>query len=580
MPQPSPLFGGGSTGGGAPTGGGGNPPAGMLSASGLREISRAAGLPTIFGDTIAGDATPDLRAALVDHITAGGGDFLIAGKYDFQTPLIIDDIDTDMKIRGDDRTALTVSMVDDFLQLSTLFTGGPSPEEIDVIKLHDLRFVAGVPGAGRAFDLRFPDYGNVLSRSTSIKNITGNIKQTSGEFPTGEYWANFCRLTNPWRGQYSNIYCMGPYGPNPAGGTLDLIPGGTGLEIAGRAFVSIFDDCAFWTFTEGMVLGRGRDGSAGASNILDDFEEFVFRECRAVQCTNGIVVHPNGLQPGGRVQGGHFNCTENNIMMTGIRSASVADVLLYDDVKDRANPFLGQHVDLRFVNCKEMNVKGNTTRGMSSDAGQRAFVRAESGSENLISEGNTIGQRDFRYIVANAAANGTLGPDKLIAPENAKITGAPQSVVGHYFIKPKATVVQNVSAQTIATGGAGAAALELQTAAQQLVGDWWNAANPTRLTVPAERAVRFVKINATVRFAPNAVGTRRVRVLKNGAVAAGLPDEIVMAAGAGPTHVTLSADSIPVADGDYFEVFVEQSSGGDLQTVPGLGTFVTIQSET
>ncbi|MEO1643184.1 MAG: hypothetical protein AAFR74_07585, partial [Pseudomonadota bacterium] len=290
--------------------------------------------------------------ALLEHITSGGGDFLIAGNYEFRTPINIPDIDVDLKIRGDDRSALTVAMTEDFLTLSTFFTGGPSPEEVDVIKIEDLRFIAGVPNAGRAFHLIFPPYGNILNRTTSLKNITGNIKQRTGQFPSGENWANFCKLTNPWRGEYSNIYCMGPYGPNPSGETLDIVPGSTGLEIEGRAFVSIFDDCAFWGFGEGFVLGRGRDGGVAVENLLDDFEEFVFRECRAVQCNYGVKIEPFGLQPGGRIQGGHYNCTHDNLQLTSIRSASIKDVLLYDDIKDRANPFQGQHVDIRFVNCK------------------------------------------------------------------------------------------------------------------------------------------------------------------------------------------------------------------------------------
>ncbi|MEL6362532.1 MAG: hypothetical protein AAFR21_15750, partial [Pseudomonadota bacterium] len=82
MPAPSTFLGGGTPAPPPGGGGGGSAPIGTLTASALRNISHEAGLPRIFGDTISGDASPDLHMALLEHITSGGGDFLIAGNYE------------------------------------------------------------------------------------------------------------------------------------------------------------------------------------------------------------------------------------------------------------------------------------------------------------------------------------------------------------------------------------------------------------------------------------------------------------------------------------------------------------------
>jgi hypothetical protein len=87
--------------------------------------------------------------------------------------------------------------------------------------------------------------------------------------------------------------------------------------------------------------------------------------------------------------------------------------------------------------------------------------------------------------------------------------------------------------------------------------------NPTRLTVPT--GVSKIRLSANTVWEANTTGYRRLYVLKNGAPFAG--EFLIEAANIGSTAVMgLNAASaiINVSPGDFFELMVQQLSGGNL----------------
>lgn len=88
----------------------------------------------------------------------------------------------------------------------------------------------------------------------------------------------------------------------------------------------------------------------------------------------------------------------------------------------------------------------------------------------------------------------------------------------------------------------------------------WNAAQPTRLTIPQAGIYSY---NAWVRFAANATGNRGVRLTGNGSSDA-IGFQIPASGGGEVTWITLGTNSAIVVVGDYSEFYVYQGSGGNL----------------
>lgn len=110
------------------------------------------------------------------------------------------------------------------------------------------------------------------------------------------------------------------------------------------------------------------------------------------------------------------------------------------------------------------------------------------------------------------------------------------------------------------------------------VGDWHdNSTNNSRFTVPS--GVTRIAMFVNVRFAANATGHRQVYVFKNGSSFLGRPSVNI---GANPTasvdtDINLYFENDCVA-GNYYEVFVSQTSGGSLNVLSGDMTWASIRA--
>jgi hypothetical protein len=92
--------------------------------------------------------------------------------------------------------------------------------------------------------------------------------------------------------------------------------------------------------------------------------------------------------------------------------------------------------------------------------------------------------------------------------------------------------------------------------------------NPSRVTIPA--GISKVRLIANIQFANNATGYRSVNIIKNGSVTEpGKPNISQNAVNGTVTSVNISSPVLPVVEGDYFEVQVTQTSGGDLALQTG-----------
>lgn len=113
---------------------------------------------------------------------------------------------------------------------------------------------------------------------------------------------------------------------------------------------------------------------------------------------------------------------------------------------------------------------------------------------------------------------------------------------------------------------------------------FWNGANPTRITIPVGSGIERVRLCAGLRWVASAVGNRKLKIRSNGA--SGYPANSIWAsddrAAGAIGDATLTTGVFQVEEGMFFELLVEQNSGGnlDIDTSTGAdnhGNFFTIE---
>lgn len=95
--------------------------------------------------------------------------------------------------------------------------------------------------------------------------------------------------------------------------------------------------------------------------------------------------------------------------------------------------------------------------------------------------------------------------------------------------------------------------------------------DPSRLTAPSDGLYGF---GATVFFAANATGFRRVKIRKNGTETIASQAVMAITTGSEPTEVTISFEAA-LEETDYIEVIAYQNSGGDLNVGVGSKFWIT-----
>lgn len=94
-----------------------------------------------------------------------------------------------------------------------------------------------------------------------------------------------------------------------------------------------------------------------------------------------------------------------------------------------------------------------------------------------------------------------------------------------------------------------------------------SATNPSRLTIPA--GVSKVIVKAQIAWLENSTGKRLIYQTKNGTTFAGRGNSFIPASPSYNTCHQVISTMVDVAEGDYFEVLVQQDSGGALDVRNG-----------
>lgn len=127
------------------------------------------------------------------------------------------------------------------------------------------------------------------------------------------------------------------------------------------------------------------------------------------------------------------------------------------------------------------------------------------------------------------------------------------------YAVPGYASVQRAANQSIANGGTTGFSWDVEVADNNSI---WSAGAPTRFTVSGTGNM-VATISATVNFAANATGYRRLLIYKNGSSTGRLAAYNVDGSASFNTFISVYAQ-IPCVNGDYFEIVPSQASGGAL----------------
>lgn len=156
------------------------------------------------------------------------------------------------------------------------------------------------------------------------------------------------------------------------------------------------------------------------------------------------------------------------------------------------------------------------------------------------------------YTDANTVSNPTTGQPILAAWGDQIRTNQ------EFFVDPPACSVYASSAQSVATGASGVA---LTANSENYDNDSMHSTSTNTSRVTAQTAGRYLCI-ATVQFAANATGNRRVAFVVNGTTTH--ESTLIPAVQAVNSVVLTAPRSLVLAASDYVEVSVWQTSGGNL----------------
>lgn len=135
-----------------------------------------------------------------------------------------------------------------------------------------------------------------------------------------------------------------------------------------------------------------------------------------------------------------------------------------------------------------------------------------------------------------------------------------------FLTNPPAAAYQQVTTQSIVSGGAGTAAITWPTPVLDLYGGYV-AGNPTRYT---GQVAGYYLISGSVSYATNATGNRLAEIHKNGAGGAIVQGAVLACTTANSTTVAVTGLVFMNGTTDYIELFAYQNSGAPLGTTPSV----------
>ncbi|WP_172327802.1 hypothetical protein [Mangrovicoccus sp. HB161399] len=405
--------------------------------------------------------------------------------------------------------------------------------------------------------------------------VQGYDAHMSSGAPYDDHFTKGFDFTGAWRMVFENCHISGPLVNNVK--QLDdwtdssvLWRMEDGLVIDG-AYAPIIRDIQFY-FVARPVICRGHpDGAQPAGTI--EAERALFHNVRCPTCKIAIEWFRTGAEPELVISDCFFDFRDHGLKIKGSRLGQIHRNAFFQ--KTNTNTSWAPPADIYLDHCIDFNIDHNihheagdtrrvgvrmvdtsTATGYVTDRIEIRKNRVTSLAvmSTYFEKGAGTGQA----VYEPGAFQGTVAAevDDTAADEKASL-----NLREPYGL----SLSLDAPGQPLADGTWETLAWTAKLSAHDTVDGAWDAAAPTQIVIPENRAITRIRLRATVEFGQGGAGLRRLQVLKNGVPGMDL-NIAVPAASGGPSILSGTSDWIEVGGGDVLELRVLQSSGAALST--------------
>lgn len=283
-----------------------------------------------------------------------------------------------------------------------------------------------------------------------------------------------------------------------------------------------------------------------------DCEGLFVDNCNFVVVFNGVRHQCDPRMPQCNVTNSHINALKRCVWLQSVTEFNISGNLFYRQAAGETGT--GVFVEATAASGTPAPRYGRVINNGFAKSGSPNFNGVViDGSEHILVDGNVFQDVTTAIWLRTTTVDTLIGRGNKFATVTDKIIDA----TGLENVRPgQSAALEKDATQAITT--ATSTALTWQTVVRD-DGGYYSVSNTTRLT--ARTAGRY-RANASVQWAANATGTRAVWFRRNGSDFGTRLQLNAPASGA--AYQAISSAIIDLTAGQYIEVFVNQSSGGNL----------------
>lgn len=404
--------------------------------------------------------------------------------------------------------------------------------------IQELSFFTARSGGGTAVEIESPERGNRHNRNLVVQNVEmRGIDRTTGYFNYG------FRSLRQWRPLFLNVIFAGPFGRGVP--DEEIFAAECGFDADG-SYAPSFQHCYAWS---AKTAYRVRSPMVPAAP-----EDTAFYRSFAVECEVGMDIWTEPIEPQVEIDTCHINCRKVGVRIHHRKYFQITNNLFYNVDWDDKYP---GYNDIELIGCFGGIITDNIFHQPANS--NRKMVAISGRSYDLQIKDNLFNATGTAVHVADRA-RGIVCTDNQYHEEwvTKRIDGEMAGVAFRSH-RNQGVLLERSSPQRIEDG----AWTELEWENSEYDTDSFRS-DSGRVTIPAGRGIRLVRLSGSVSWANKTDGVFNVEFTRNGDAAFagnGRESDVSARGDESPVVQNLHSAVIPVTDGDEIALRVRQTTG-------------------